>query len=121
MATAAVPVQIHEMNDARKPVRRASRSGQPSANTALEPVRMPLKQTQAQIVEMADELALANDPRETSAVIAKRMGLQERVVDRVLDLDRIKHKSGLRTLKRFVHDGLVAHTQNMRAVESEVA
>jgi hypothetical protein len=61
---------------------------------------------------MADELATQNDPRETSAVIAKRMGLSERVVDRVLDLHRMEMDARYRTLRRFVHDGLVASGAN---------
>lgn len=110
-----------ELNSKRKSVTRAIAGAKTTRGIELSPVQMPLAATQARIIEMADELALANDPRETSAVIAKRLGLSERVVDRCLDLDRIRHKTGYRTLRTFVHDGLVVSGANMRAAGQEVA
>jgi hypothetical protein len=118
---ATQPVIAHGNSYNRKPVSRAVAGAKTTRGIELSPVQMPLQQVQERIIEMADELALANDPRETSAVISKRMGLSERVIDRVLDLDRIMGKRGLKTLRTFVHDGLVASGQNMRACRSEVA
>jgi hypothetical protein len=118
---ATQPVIAHANSYNRKPVTRAVAGAKTTRAIELSPVQMPLQQVQERIIEMADELALANDPRETSAVIAKRMGLSERVVDRCLDLDRIRHKRGYHTLRNGVHDALVMSGSNMRACRSEVA
>lgn len=96
----------------------AVRRPQVKETKALSPVVLPLRATQQQIIRMANDLALANDPRETSSVIKQRLGIEERVIDRVLDLDRIRHTNGFQTLRHYIHGGLVAARGHMHALDA---
>lgn len=85
-ASESVSLADHTRKPNRKPAAAATRNPQTKQNI------MPCMGVQEQIVDAAHELAMEDDSREISAVLARRFGFSESMIDRVICRHSYAHK-----------------------------
>jgi len=81
---------------------------QPSkATTARSSIPLPLAETRRQIWEAAAELVTYGDPRDISAVLAKRFRTTQAMIARVMVMEALRYEREAAALRQGVRNALL--------------
>lgn len=99
----------------RKPARREG-----VAAARVNPGNI-LPETRESILDAAVELLASHDPREISSVLARRMGIQESLIDAVLALQAASYRAQFITAKVAIHNAFSMADEARRETWEECA